>query len=183
MPILQTNLPLPIRFNYRASRRLALLACSLGFSCLAFAQFQIFPPDPNWKESEAPPPPAFSESRLVPIEMPAYSNLKFGVDPATITITGDGVVRYVVVGSNRAGGATNAFYEAVRCATGEFKTYARWGEDGWQPVANPDWKSIEDRNSRYTKALASQGICRGAAPRSSVRDMLQNIKNPSRELQ
>ena len=44
-------------------------------------------------------------------------SLKFGVDPATIVITGDGVVRYVVVASNQEGGAINAFYEGVRCST------------------------------------------------------------------
>ena len=36
--------------------------------------------------------------------MPPYMSLKFGIDPGTITITPDGIVRYVVVASNRSGG-------------------------------------------------------------------------------
>ncbi|VTU24539.1 CNP1-like family protein [Variovorax sp. PBS-H4] len=136
----------------------------------------------EWKEAEVPPPPAFSESRLIPIEMPAYSSLKFGVDPATLSVTGDGVVRYVVVANSKMGGGTNAFYEGIRCASEEVKQYARYGDGAWQVAKTPEWKRIDDRNSRYAKELALQGVCRGHAPRASVREMVQQMKNPLREL-
>ncbi|OUM01378.1 CNP1-like family protein [Variovorax sp. JS1663] len=136
----------------------------------------------EWKEAEVPPPPAFSESRLLSIAMPPYSTLKFGVDPNTLSVTGDGVVRYVVVASNKAGGATNAFYEGIRCASEEVKQYARYNEGAWHLAGNAEWKRINDRNSRYAKELALQGVCRGHAPRSSVREMVQQMKNPLREL-
>ncbi|MBT2325296.1 CNP1-like family protein [Variovorax paradoxus] len=137
----------------------------------------------DWKEDEVPSPPAFNASRLVPIEMPPYMSLKFGVDPATITVTGDGVVRYVVVASNKAGGATNAFYEGVRCSTEEVKQYARYSEGAWQPASKAEWKRIDDRNSRYAKELSAQGLCRGHAPRASVGEMVQQMRNPIREVQ
>lgn len=161
--------------------RLAVLAFSLGASC-AFAQL-LGESNPDWKESNVPPPPAFNESRLVPIEMPPYMSLKFGIDPATITITGDGVVRYVVVASNRAGGATNAFYDGVRCATGEAKTYARWGNGAWDVLPQTDWKRIDSLNTSYTKAIAYQGVCRGGAPRAAVSEILLQLKDPFRKLQ
>jgi hypothetical protein len=163
----------------RASRAFAL-ACLLGAAGGASAQLFV---NPEWKESDVPPPPAFDESRLVPIEMPKYMTLKFGVDPATIVINGDGVVRYVVVATNKAGGATNAYYEGVRCATGEMKTYARFGSKTWDPVPAPEWKKMWELNSSYTLALAQQGICRGAAPRGSVNEMVQRLKNPLPEVQ
>ena len=139
--------------------------------------------DVDWQESAVPPPPAFSESRLLPIEMPPYMSLQFGLDPNTITITGDGIVRYVVVAHNRNGGAVNAFYEGVRCSTGEMKSYARYNSGAWQETKTAEWKRINDLNSRYTQALSSQGICRGNAPRASVGEMVQNIRNPIREVQ
>ena len=37
-----------------------------------------------------PTPPAFSQDKLIALDMPPYMTLKFGVDPATITVTGDG---------------------------------------------------------------------------------------------
>ena len=132
----------------------------------------------EWKETEAPPPPAFDLKRLVPLSMPPYMSLKFGVDPQTMQLTPDGVVRYVIVAYREAGNATNAFYEAVRCSTDEYKTYARYGGDGWSPVPDAEWKKIDDRNSIYTSELAKQSLCRGNAPRVSVSDMVRELKRP-----
>lgn len=132
---------------------------------------------PEWKESEAPPPPAFELKRLIPIEMPPYMSLKFGVDPATLVLTGDGVVRYVVVATNSSG-AMNAFYEGVRCATEEVKTYARYNSGAWHQVESPDWKRIGNLNSLYARELSKQGLCRGHAPRVSVGDMVREMRSP-----
>ncbi len=157
------------------------MACVLATAGLASAQLV---PDLDWKESEAPPPPAFNQDKLVEIETPRYLSLKFGVDPATIKVTGDGVVRYVVVARNREGGGFNAFYEGVRCATDEYRTYARLTGGGtWEATQDADWKRISDRNSRYTQALATQGLCRGHAPRASVADMVRHLQSPVREVE
>ncbi|MBU1358302.1 MAG: CNP1-like family protein [Gammaproteobacteria bacterium] len=169
-----------IRFLFRASRLLVLGGC-IGAAGAASAQ--LLYDDVDWKESDVPPPPAFSESRLVPVEMPRYMSLKVGVDPDTIQITGDGVVRYVVVASNRAGGALNAFYDGVRCATEETKNYARYNGEKWEKVKDAEWKKIGDLNSSYTKALSSQALCRGHAPRASVSQMMQQLRNPVREVE
>lgn len=166
-------------FWRRASRPLVLAAC-VGASGGAFAQLFA---NKDWQESPVPPPPAFSESRLVPIEMPPYLSLKFGVDPATIAITGDGVVRYVVVASNRAGGATNAFYEGVRCATGEMKSYAHFASGNWETNKDPDWLPMRALKSSYSLALATQALCRGGAPRETAREMMSYLKNPIREVE
>jgi len=136
----------------------------------------------DWKEADVPPPPAFNASRLIYIQMPPYMSLKFGVDPATITVTGDGVVRYVVVAGTKVGDTSNAFYEGIRCASDEVKQYARYSAGAWQPASGAEWKRIDDRNSRYAKELAAQGLCRGHAPRASVDEMLRQFKNPLREL-
>ena len=152
MPLLPTTPLLPsIRSTFRASRLLAL-ACTLGVACLA--QAQLFGND-DWKETEAPPPPAFNRDKLISIEMPPYMSLKFGVDPDTIKITPDGVVRYVVVATHKDGGGFNAFYEGLRCATAEYKSYARFNNGAWDITPSPDWKRLGDRNSIYTKALVN----------------------------
>lgn len=183
----------------RNAERILLLAC---FGILAgcasgkhdtdnadWAQSGMPPPpkrseaDTEWEETVAPPPPAFSESRLLPIEMPPYMSLKFGIDPNTIALTRDGIVRYVVVAQNRNGGGVNAFYEGVRCSTGEMKSYARYNNGTWQETKTPEWKRIDDLNSRYIRALSTQALCRGNAPRNSVGDMVQNLRNPVREVQ
>ena len=113
--------------------------------------------------------------------MPNYMTLKFGVDPATIVINGDGIVRYVVVARSPSGGATNAFYEGVRCATEQMKGYARSSGGAWEIVPEPAWKPIRSMNSSYTKALTLQALCRSGAPRSSVGEMVRRLENPIQE--
>lgn len=154
----------------------------LGLTLVALStSAQVFT-NADWKESEVPPPPAFSKDKLIPIDMPKYVSLRFGVDPATLIITPDGIVRYVVVAINEAG-TINAMHEGIRCATGEVKTYARYTSNGqWSSVPEPQWRSLEDNlPSRHAMALARQGICEGrAATANSAAAIAHALKNPNR---
>lgn len=132
--------------------------CIALLANLAWAQS---PPNAlDWVEDKATSPPAYSRERLIPIDMPPYVSIKIGVDPATITVGADGVVRYVVVMRN-ASGSVNAAYEGIRCNTDEVKTYARSGSSGeWHTVATPEWKAVNDNlPSRHAFAIARQGGC------------------------
>lgn len=149
-----------------------LTVCALGL------QAQSLVDDPDWKETEVPAPPAFSADHLVSIEMPSYVSLKFGVDPATLAITPDGIVRYVMVAVN-ASGSVNAMYEGILCAKGEVKTYARTTSNGaWSVIKEPQWRDLSDNlPSKHAIAFARQGACDGrAAAASSVADILRNLK-------
>ncbi|MBC7547450.1 MAG: CNP1-like family protein [Polaromonas sp.] len=134
--------------------------------------------DPEWVETEAPPPPAFDVRKLVMFDVSINSSLAYGVDPATIRISAsDGLVRYVVVAESKSG-AKNVLYEALRCATGEYKTYARYTPDGkWSPVTQPQWKSMfGNMPSRHPLRLARAGGCENAAPPSSAASMISRMK-------
>lgn len=126
-----------------------------------------------------PPPPAFDIGKLVTFEVSPNSSLVYGVDPASISIsTSDGLVRYVMVASS-ASGARNVMYEAIRCATGEFKTYARYSPEGrWSMVANPEWRSLFDNMpSKHALRFAKAGACDNAAPATSVNALVSRLKN------
>jgi CNP1-like family len=156
-------------------KTLARLSAMALLAPMAWAQVAV--QDPDWKEL-AVPPPAFSVERLIPIEMPSYVTLKFGVDPKTLTLDKDSIVRMVVVATNSTGGVT-AMYEGIRCSTNEFKTYARANGSGpWQPVGEPRWRDLADNNtSRHALALARQGICEGrTAAARSVEAMISTLR-------
>lgn len=141
---------------------------------------QLIADNPDWKESEAPVPPAFDVSRLISFDVSPNSSLAYGVDPSTIQISGsDGIVRYVVVASS-ASGARNVMYEGIRCTTGEFKTYARYSFDGhWNPVAQPQWRSMFDNMpSKHALRLARAGVCDGRTPALTVDAIVTRLKNP-----
>src|SRR5215207_2503732 len=107
------------------------------------AQAQLATPNPDWKEADAPAPPALRTVGLVRLDVPE-SALRFGVDPASVVLTSDGVVRYVVVATSDSG-AVNGLYEGIRCSTAETRLYARHNPDsGWVPVKDGQWRSLHE---------------------------------------
>jgi hypothetical protein len=150
-----------------------------GF-CLS-AQSQIAADDPDWKESAVPPAPAFDFKRLISVDVSALSQLQWGVDAETITITpSDSVVRYVMV-VRSASGVVTAMYEGLRCNKAEVITYARHNKDsGWVNVSRPEWKSFRNTNStRHSQMAARQGLCDGAAPPDSPSAAARKLRNPA----
>lgn len=158
----------------------------LGLALLASqAMAQNTVDNPDWVEEKAPPPPAYSLEHLIPIDMPRYVSIAVGVDPATITVGMDGIVRYVVVMTNSTG-STNAAYEGIRCVTDEVKTYARMGSSNtWSLVADPQWKAVNDNMpSRHAQAIARQGACDArlaTSPAEIINRLQKRLKSIMRE--
>jgi hypothetical protein len=153
------------------------LAAALALAALS-AGAQLATPDPDWKESEAPPPPAFDTGRLIELEMPR-SGLRFGVDPATVTLSADGIVRYVVVATSSTG-AVNAIYEGIRCNTAEVKVYARHNPDsGWTRAAG-DWRALHASypSSRHSLLIARTGACMGHSPNRTAAQVVKDLRSP-----
>jgi hypothetical protein len=132
----------------------------------------------DWKEIEAPPPPALRTQGLIPVEVPGTA-LRFGVDPASIAVGTDLVVRYVVVATSPTG-AVNGIYEGIRCNTGEVKVYARHNPDsGWVQAGRSEWQDVyRTANSRYSLAIATSGVCRGHAPNGPTSQIVQDLRSP-----
>ena len=53
---------------------------------------------------------------MIQLDMPRHMAVKLGVDPETLRITPDGIVRYVMVAQSPSG-TVNATYEGIRCLT------------------------------------------------------------------
>ena len=162
-----------MRVNVAIAITAGLLVGGNGFAQLADL-------DPDWKELDVKPPATFRIHKLVPIEMPRYLSVRMGIDPDTLTVSSDGIVRYVVVALSDSGNV-NAAYEGIWCRAGEVKTYARAGNDRvWDAVPNPEWKKLTDsRPSMHALALARQGACEGrSATGQSPQDIIRKLKQP-----
>ena len=166
-------------FKLSGHEAFALAFLVLGAAPTVCAQPAV--DEPEWSESEVPPPPAFNANQLVTVDVPASSQLVYGVDPATIQISNkDGIVRYVMVATS-ASGARNVMYEGLRCSTGEFKTYARYSPDGqWKSVTDPQWRSVfGNMPSKHALNFARAGACDGATTATTVNVLVSRLKNPS----
>lgn len=156
------------------SRAKALVLAALVVC--AGASAQIIEEDLDWRESAVPAPPAFDVKRLIRLESPPGSSLSFGVDPATLSVTPEGIVRYVVVASS-PGGAQNVMYEGIRCTTGQHRVYARYStQGGWSKVLEEDWKSLfGSPATRHALNFARAGACTGRAASQSASEIVRTL--------
>src|SRR4029078_8987809 len=110
-----------------------------------------------WKELEAQLP-AYPKGDLVLMDMGASPH-KFYVDPASVSLGVDGVMRYTAV-IKTAGGATNVTFEGMRCETRELKIYATGHRDGsWSRARLSQWERMLRHTKPYQYALFRDYFC------------------------
>ena len=151
------------------SRSWPVLACALA---ALPAQAQIFKPDTelllnerDWREKGIKLPEFPHPDRLVEFHVSAGTSFHFFIDPQTLSIGDDGVVRYVLV-ARSASGAQNIWFEGIRCTTGEFKQYATGRSDSsWVARHDAEWAPIEPKDiNRQHQALRRQYFCPQGVP-------------------
>jgi hypothetical protein len=145
-------------------KRARALACAAVLAC---AQT----PPPGDEPVELPPYPGKAD--LIEFEVGPRGDFRFFVDGATLNVSRDGIVRYVVV-ARSAAGAENVSYEALRCSTGEYRIHAvgspggSWGGRAtpWRPVGMPPVQ-------HWRMALQREYFCPLTAP---IRDAAEGIR-------
>lgn len=138
---------------------LALVAGLGGWAPGASAQATM-DEAPTWVESETPLPTILRTTGLIPLAIQG-SSLRFGIDPQSVSVGKDDVIRYVVVAGS-ASGALNAMQEGVRCTTREVKTYARYNAgSGWRAVEGALWQPLSTGTAvtRHSAIIARGGLC------------------------
>jgi len=146
----------------------------------AHAQQLFGEPQP---ELAAPAPPKFTANNLLLLDGGNFSSLQLGVDPTTLSLGRDGIVRYVLV-TVSSNGNVSGLYEGIRCTTAENKLYARFNASaGWVSVEDPQWRSLyESGPSKHGLKLARAGICAGASANTSVEQMIKELRGEAKLL-
>ena len=158
----------------------SLLACCL----LPFpaANAQLFRDsdeiEKSWIEAEIKLPPFPGPGALLGFEAGAASANRFYVDPESISVGGDGVVRYTLVVKG-PGGGENISYEGIRCETREQKYYAFGRRDGaWSKTRSGEWRRIEykDINRQHGVLYADYFCPDGKTPVRSAAEAVNRFK-------
>jgi hypothetical protein len=147
-------------------RRL-LFPALLGFAALAGAQ--ATPPksdwerqqeERDWKEAEVTLPAYPKDEGLIEFFVSAASNFRFFIDPRSLSVGADDVVRYTLVARSPSGAETVS-YEGMRCNGGTYKVYAFANGGVWsRSRGNPDWRPIEPKSvQRWHQALRREYFC------------------------
>jgi hypothetical protein len=124
-------------------------------------------------------PPVPGDAGLLPFEVSKQSALTFAIDPKSLSIGKDRVIRYTVVITSTAG-ARNVRYEGLRCEDGQqWRTYAAADEDGtgWEPDSSTPWEQIEWNSlNAYHAALAKDYFCNFATPNGDAKSIVEAIR-------
>lgn len=141
---------------------LALLICLPAAPSIAAEEEDYMPK--RWQESEVSMPAPPARGRLQPFYVSATTENRFMLDPETISVGSDGVVRYVLVVESAAG-ARNVSYEGIRCESAERRLYAFGRADGsWSPARGKLWLPIQGNSlNRQHAALYTEYFCPNGA--------------------
>jgi hypothetical protein len=101
------------------------------------------------------------EARLLAFFVSSASEFRFFVDPASLSVGTDGVVRYTLVARSPQG-AESVSYEGMHCSARTFRIYATGRADrSWSRHEVP-WQRIEPRSvQRWHNALWAEYFCPG----------------------
>jgi hypothetical protein len=144
----------------------------------------------KWTEDKLTslPPLPQPNAKLLPFEVSNNTPLTFAVDPASVSVGNDGVVRYTVVITTPSGGR-NVNYEGIRCDTYEWRLYASLDADhnGWDQTVANDWERIQKGTlNAYQSALYTDYFCADKMNAGNAKTIVQNMRyghtQSSREL-
>lgn len=132
-----------------------------------------------------PPYPQDDNLQAVPI-FARDTGFEYFVDLKSLSVDSDGVTRYTMVVKSPSG-ASNVFYEGVRCDAGEYKTYA-YGSTArtFQPLRKSEWQPILGSDTRhYQYDLAKNFLCNpagGSYKKDAVINRFQNFQDQNTDL-
>lgn len=135
------------------------------------------PPAEPWREQDTGLPAFPDSSRL--LEVSDYSGdfpYRVSIDPDSLAVGADGVVRYTVVVVSTAG-AKNISFEGIRCKTREFRRYAYGVNAGWQRIESVPWQPVRDGGmGHYRNVLWRDYLCDAENPGLKPDEMLRRIR-------
>ena len=108
---------------------------------------------------------------------PAATSIS-SIDPKSLTIASDNVVRFTMV-TKTSGGAVNISYQGIRCETYEKKLYAFGQADGsWSRSRKDSWQRIADVGvNRQDAALYKSYFCQNALIAGNAERIINRFRN------
>lgn len=128
-----------------------------------------------WVDSPIVLPPAPATDNL--LRFYSNDNQSFFIDSKSISIAGDGSLRYTLVSTSQAG-AKNVSYEGLRCDTNEKRLFAFGRADGsWSNSRRNTWDEFSNKGvNKQHSTLAWDFVCDGSSIAGNVDKIIQRIR-------
>ena len=127
---------------------------SWGFSESDFDEEKI-----PWEELQAQIPAYPEIAKAIRFEVSPAIRTQFFIDPKSVAVGADGVVRYTLIAQSSSG-VLNVSYEGMRCETNEKKLYAFGRTDGtWSRNRYAKWAAISPTRDPQQNMLFNDFFC------------------------
>jgi hypothetical protein len=156
----------------------ALAVCSFAAQAQP-SKLPYLEEDPSakeWKELESPLPAFPSPEKLLRFPV-TPSNFEFFIDPGSLSVGSDGVVRFTLL-ARSASGAENVTFEGMRCFTGERRVYAYGQSDkSWAKARSGAWTPIGSSNrAPHFSTLWNDYFCPGGFIIANAKEGLDALR-------
>ncbi|MBI4756527.1 MAG: CNP1-like family protein [Betaproteobacteria bacterium] len=133
--------------------------------------------DKPWEEVVPTLPPVPGDDKLAEFYVGSLTRNRFFIEPASVDLGSDGVVRYTLVVRTEAG-AKNVSYEGLRCATRELRRYAFGRTDGsWAKARSDKWTRVYNSDlNRHHAALMQEVFCPDGIVVTKREDALESLR-------
>jgi hypothetical protein len=160
------------------------LTCAVLLQSSVCTAVEYVPKETPSVERELKLPPFPRAQNMIQFDPGLRNSNRYYVDPQSIAVGEDGVVRYTMMVKS-ASGAENISYEGIRCRTLEHKYYAFGRKDGtWGNMLDGPWRQVDNRNASLQLTLWTDYFCVersrwGSSPKKAI-DRFKN-GSPVRE--
>jgi hypothetical protein len=129
----------------------------------------------NWKEGAVRMPPYPVESGLIEFVVSSGATFRFFIDPASLSVADDGVVRYTLVARSPSG-VNNVSYEGIRCSNKSYRVFAQGAGGRWTP-RDGEWREIQARTiQRWHNVLYAEYLCPHHRPIDSAAEGVEALR-------
>lgn len=153
--------------------------CSKYYECYDFEEEST----EAWKEQKTKLPAAPDLGQEIPFEVSVANPNRFFIDPGSVSIGKDGVVRFTVIVES-SGGARTVNYEGLRCETRERRLYAFGQPDGsWIESQGSSWIPVHKQEHKmlngYPAVLFDEYFCTDRVPVPSAEAAIEALRHGS----
>jgi hypothetical protein len=134
-----------------------------------------------WKEEALTLPPYPDTDRLleVPVSL-SGGDYRVLVDPDSLSVGGDRVVRYTRVITSSSG-VPNISYEGLHCGERQYRRYAYGSNGAWHPIAASRCERLSDTGFNHIRhALYWNYFCDPVRTNRDVEALLGRLRHPTR---
>ena len=132
----------------------------------------------GWKEADTIYPAAPKTKSLLLVETPPTIRQKVYIDPVSLSREADWVVRYTMV-IESSSGARSVFYEGIRCATEEYKSYAFLSDGKFITMQGQQWRKIPIFGIHIIRlTFMEYYFCNENNRARSAKEIIKKIKYP-----